>query len=971
MSVLAMKHFLTKPFIIKFTKKNYPYFVIFLLSFVTFIWLHGGILFFWDEVLPVYPYYDLTHLIYVWYPINLGILNLHADQFASYYLLWLIFSLLTFHSLFLTEQLIMFTVFMISGFSSYTLLNFIFSTFNSSNKHSSFALIGALFYMFNYFDAYLFFDIQWFWISYSLLPLVLYLILYGFTKLNSKVDIIKYSLLSAFLLEIAFSFTFNEQPILIFIILIIVAYYFIFKNRIQVKNSRKVLYYIFFILLFTALLNFWWGLGFLNLTKTDATGSSTSTIISEVTHEFLYNGYKLKFWSVITLYPTLTPLVGNFDYPFIEMYSSYSSIFFFISILFFIIILLPLINIKSNNSLLTFREKIKLYTLLFILLFFGIQGANPLNRILFEILKIHLPFLLPYLYATSYPFIEIPIIAIYLLLFPTAIFEIVNFRLDKKYNKYLFRILKNNAISNNHKKAIALIFVFLIVGIFPYYMFTPEATMYYDDYGHNIQSVVNFPPSFYKFLDYIHSNADGSTTLLLPPSFDFFSVNFSSNNSFVDDQPPAFLTGSEDLIYEPLLTNQIDAFISGVEPNNLKFSLFLNDINVKYVVVDRNVSSYVWGYGIITNTSEILNYINNRPNLTLVGSYGPLLVYKNMNYNGLIISGKYNYFDPTISKPYGELNIMPYMSNLTVNSQVGKYKFNSSGLSLMAVNESKYNYSLFPVAFSNVEPLNVNISNYNYLIIKTGNISNSSLLYVYTKAFFINGNNGHIGNTLLSIMNQTNSNLESDCELLKSNTTYVLPLYQSGTPGYATPIDKAHINKNGTILNYIDFGLGGLKNLNVTYSFNITEMYFAKFISPKFNGYEVMSLNSNKLDIIGDLNYSINESKANPRIAFKEINPTDYEIKVYSASAPFALLFKQNYNTGWLLSYNTGNIVGTHFEGDGYANAWIVNKTGNYTLSLVFSPEKEVSTIYYISILINIFLLISLIGITIYLWRRN
>ena len=965
-----MKHFVAKFFTIEFKKKYYSYFVIFLLSFVTLIWLHGYVLFFWDEVLPVYPYYDITHLIYIWFPANLGVLNTHADQMASYYILWFIFSMITFHSLFLTEQLIMFTVFMISGFSSYTLLNFIFSKFGMPVKHSSFALIGAIFYMFNYFDAFLFYEIQPYWISYSLLPLVIYFILYGFTKLNSNTNILKYSLLDSFLLEITFSFSFYIQPVIIYVILIIISYYLIFKSRIHLKNSRKSLYYILFILLFTLLLNFWWYDGFLNLVKVDSNGSSASVVISGVAHEFLYNGYKLKFWSVIALYPTLTPLKNNNDYPFIGMYSSYASIFFIISILFFIIILLPLINIKSKYSLLNKREKIKLYILLFILLFFGIQGANPLNRIIFEMLKIHLPFILPYLYATSYYFIEIPIISIYLLLFPTAIFEIINFKLDKKYTKYFFKALKNYSINIKQKKMIAIILVFLIIGIFPYYMFTPDATMYYDDCGHKIPSTNYFPPYFYKFLDYIHDNANSSTTLILPQSLDFFSVNFSNNNTFVDDESPVYLTGSEDLIYEPNLTNQIDDFISGAVPNSSHFSLYLNDINIKYIVVDKNVSSFISGYDFITNTSKILNYINSRPNLSLVGSYGPLLLYKNDNYNGLITSGNYSYFNPSISEPYGELNIMPYMKNLSFNSQVGKYKFNDGNLSLMAVNESEYNYSLFPVDFQNSEPMNVNISNYNYLVIKTGEMSNSSLMYILTKTFFINGDNGKIGNTLLSPMNLTNSNLESTCELLKSNTTYVLPLYQYGSSGYATPINKASINKNGTILNYIDLAIGRLKDYNVTYTVNITNMYFAKFISPEFNGYEVMSLNSHKEIIIGNLKYQENESKAPPEIVFKEMNPTDYKIIVSNASAPFALLFKQNYNSGWQLSYNGSNIIKTHFEGDEYANAWIVNKTGNYTLSLIYEPQKGISEIYYISILINLLFVIILIGITIYSWRK-
>ena len=958
---------LVKNFIIK----KYPYFIIFLSSFVTFIWLHGGVLFFWDEVLPVFPYYDFTHLIFVWSPINLGVINLHADQFASYYLLWFIFSFITLHSLFLTEQLIIFFIFLVSGFSSFTMLNFIFSKFGHSEKQPFFALIGALFYMFNYFDAFLFFEIQWYWVSYSLLPLALYFILYGFTKLNSKAEIIKYSLISAILLEIIFSFTFNEQPVLIFISLIIIAFCFIFKNRIHLEISKQSYYYILFILFFSLLLNLWWYQGFFHLIKIAAAGSSTNGIISEVSNEFLNSGYKLKFWSVIALYPRLYPLLGNNDYQFVGLYTSYHSIFFFISILFFILILLPIINIKSKNSLLNSKEKVRIYILLFVLLFFGVQGANPLNRALFELLKIHLPILLPYLYTTSYYFIEIPIIIIYILLFPVAIFEIIHSRLEIKFKSYQHQTLRRKTISKRQKKIIAAIFVILIVGIFPYYFFTPEATMYYDDGSQNIQSVVNFPPSFYQLLDYIHSNTNDSTTLILPQSYDFFSVNFSSHNSFVDDEPPVFLTGSEDLIYQPLLTNQIDDFISDRVPSNSKFSLFLNEINVKYVVVDRNISSSIVGYGFITNTSEILSYINSRHNLTLVGSYGPLVLYRNINYNGLFASGKYSYFNPTISNPYGKVNVMLYMKNLSISNSAGNYKLYDNRLDLMAKNESKYNYSPFPINFQNIEPMGINISNYQYLIIKTGNISNSSLLYIYTKAFFINGNNGLIGNTILSPMNLSACSFASTCELVKGNTTYVLPLYQSGTAGYVVPINKSSINTDGTILNYIDLGLGRSMNLNSTYSFNITEMYFAKYISFNLNGYQEMSQNSQKMNIISDKQCHENQNETNPRIKFEEINPTDYKIKVFNASSPFALLFKQNYNTGWQLSYSNERTLSDHFEGDEYANAWIVNKTGNYTLNLVFTPQIETLKIDYMAIFINIFLFGNLVGITIFLKRKN
>lgn len=941
-------------------KDNYPYFVIFLLSFISILWLHGGIIFFWNTKLPVFPYYELTHFTSTWAPYNEGSISLHPDTEVTYFLLYTIFYFLAFKSLFLTQQLMIFIIFMISGFSSYMLLNFIFSNFNKNNGQSIFALIGALFYMFNYFDDILIYQIHPYWISYSILPLALYFILKGALKADSRTQLIKYSLVSSFLLELIFSFTISWEPILIYIILIIIVYYLIFKNRMLPHNSLHQFHYFFMIIVFSLLLNLWWLSQFFHLVSVDAV-STNSSVINGVIQNFSTNGYRLQFWSVITIYPLLYPIQNTNAFLFTGEYYSYNSIFFFISIVFFLVVLFPLFNINSKNSLLNKREKIILYLLLFLLIFIGMQGFNPLNRILIIFLKIHMPYIIPYLYSTIFYFIEIPIISIYILLFPVSIYEIVHFKFNKtgRYRKK-FLSPRLSILLDRNKKVLAVILVILIIGIFPYYMFTPLATMDYIDGNNHVPSVVKFPSTFDNLLNYIHQNSDGSTTLILPQSYNMFSVNFSSNNTFINAESPSFLTGSETLLCEPILTTQIDNFISGAMPNDSHFSIFLNDINVKFIIVDKNVDSFIPGYGFITNTSQILNYINTRTNLSIVSDFGPLILYKNNNYNGIVDTGPYSYFNPSISDPYNESNIMPYLNNFSISEPYGNYTFNDQNLSFCA-NLSEYN----PIHFVNTESLNVNISYYNCLIIKTGNITKNSQLLVYTNALFINGNKGRTGIARLSPLNITTNRLENICYLGKSNTTYILPLYQYGSNGYASSV-----NKNGTTLNYIHFGMTSSQQSNSTYTFNISKIYFAKYISPAINTYEIMSENSQNDHIIGNYSDFNSQITTDVNVVYRELTPTNYEINVTNATAPFALLFKQNYNVGWELAYNN-KILNTHFEGDEYANAWLVNKTGNYTLHLFFAPQKIVSMINHISIFINVILLTGLIAIIIYSRRRN
>ena len=936
-------------------------------SFVSFLWLHGGILFFWDETLPIFPYYELTHFTYIWSPFGLGVINSHSNQNFSYYILWTIFYFISFKFLPLAEQLLIFVIFMISGLSSFLLLKFIFNKLSTNNTHNYLALVGSLFYMFNYFSAFLFYEIQPYWISYALLPLAIYVFMKGLTTLNSNINIIKYAVLSSFLFEIIFSFTYYLQPVLVFMVVILLFYYLLFRKRIIASNiTRREIYYLLSTFLTVIILNLWWFSAFINLTNVAASGSASTIELSGVRHEFLFAGYKLKFWSVITLYPLLYPIKYNNDYSFIGHYNSVYSIFFIISVIFLIVILIPVINIKSKNTLLTKGEKIVLYVLLLVFIFFGIQGANPLNRFVFYSIRSIYPSLLPYLYATSYYFIEIPIIMIYIILFPTGIYEIVNLDIplkkrksQKKYPKAL------KYISKNKKKIFAISIVFLMIGIYPYYMFTPTATMVYYDGHETVPSVVNFPPSFYNLLNYIHKNSNGSTTLILPQSYDFFSVNFTQNDTFADDEPPSYLTGSEMLLYNATISGQIQQFISNILPSDEHFSLFLNDLNVKYIIVDTNVSNYINGYSAYTtNSTKILNYINSRNNLTLVGKFGSIFLYQNRNYNGLIDSGNYYNFNPSIIKPVNELNLMPFMNNLTdFNSSAAKYIYKNNTLTLEAMNESKYNYSMFPVNFRNKNPIDANITNYNYLIIRSGYVRDS-LLMIYTKAFFINGNKGKIGNTLLSPMNISNSNIENRCYINESNKTYVFPLYQYGSAGYATPI-----NKNGTILNYTDFGLGRFKNVNITYSFNITGIYLAKAISYKYDSYKLMS-NLNKSYIISNKNYP-NQFNSPPKILYKEISPVNYKISVYNSDSNFTLLFKQNYNPGWVLSFKNGTKITNHFIADEYGNAWMINKAGNFTLNLYFEPQKRISLINDISLFINASFFILLLGTVTYSRRKK
>jgi hypothetical protein len=93
---------------------------------------------------------------------------------------------------------------------------------------------------------------------------------------------------------------------------------------------------------------------------------------------------------------------------------------------------------------------------------------------------------------------------------------------------------------------------------------------------------------------------------------------------------------------------------------------------------------------------------------------------------------------------------------------------------------------------------------------------------------------------------------------------------------------------------------------------------------------------------------------ASPRdnisVTYEKTNPTKYVLHV-NASKPFFLVFSESYHKDWI-AYIDGQRVPNeyHFMANGYANAWYINKTGIYTITLEFWPQR----LFYIGSAISI-----------------
>jgi len=77
-------------------------------------------------------------------------------------------------------------------------------------------------------------------------------------------------------------------------------------------------------------------------------------------------------------------------------------------------------------------------------------------------------------------------------------------------------------------------------------------------------------------------------------------------------------------------------------------------------------------------------------------------------------------------------------------------------------------------------------------------------------------------------------------------------------------------------------------------------------------------------------------------INYTQINPTRYEIKVNNSVGSFYLIFSETYDHDWKALVDVEGELSEeyHFIVNGFANAWYINKTGSFTITLEYIPQR-------------------------------
>jgi hypothetical protein len=88
---------------------------------------------------------------------------------------------------------------------------------------------------------------------------------------------------------------------------------------------------------------------------------------------------------------------------------------------------------------------------------------------------------------------------------------------------------------------------------------------------------------------------------------------------------------------------------------------------------------------------------------------------------------------------------------------------------------------------------------------------------------------------------------------------------------------------------------------------------------------------------------------------YMRISPVEYKATVSNAMSPFCLVLSDTYDSGWVVQFDELNEATQsktpapyYFKANGYANAWYINKTGSYTITIEYEPQ---TWFYYGSII--------------------
>ena len=841
--------------------------------------------------------------------------------------------------------------------------------------------------------------------TYALIPLTMYLFLKGATEKRYH-----YVILIAFS-SILLSDSFGNIPsiFLLWIVLLSAPFYLF---TIRPHDWKYVVSYTFLTMVTWIILGSWWIFPLISSYSSYASQHGVSTA-SNI-------GLLLSASSGVV---GLINVLRMFNYSFFRNMTIVWGGYYFTP---FTTALTFTIPVLVFSALVFYRRNVgvKYLTAMSLLTVFLMNGANPPLGGLFLLLWNHLFFFVVF----RNPFEKFSII---LPIFYSPLIGMTISSLKTKMNSFDYSIKLPKLFKKILPKVISIGIILCLTLILVWPMWTGSVFESTNPPSNN-PSVGYYTqvPSYYENANrYLFNDYNWSyRVLLLPEAPIGMTYNWPVGYSGVDIADQIFSGQVISGTYYPnsFLSNNLNQ-LATIEPSN--FWKVASLLSAQYVVVRNDVNATLRNVPspLILNESIshplVPNVFNGAVN---VNSSSVMQIKPAVNVgqvlqpdiiNGLVDINSTSVYQVNLTK-----NVSYYSFPWTTDSAT--FNISSSGAMqshlLATYSDSVYPQPIgdFSLSVSYNLPSVLNLSGYNFLLVwvksSVSGVYQINLEDVNGSSYSWYGNwpiRGWVGNSqydispsqvnewrLLALPFSTPSytyNGPVDMQQIKTIGITVFTNQSSSTPQNLSFsgifVDKGH-HISGPNLKYVG-EIGRLSVYRLNESVFLPQIYAVNRTiavqTPNAFFYSVIPNPSyspvNTVAILPDSAHNINShhSVANlskpQNLYFNRVSSVLWSIHVINSSGPFYLVFNQEYDPQWgayygnlngPLSLGSHQSISIHFLANTYANGWLVNKTGNFSITLYFKPQVILIVSSLMSTSSAVILIAVPLGISLYRRQR-
>ena len=914
----------------KIRKSSLAILTIFLVGLVCpIMWFRGNALIAGGDYFPdLEPYRGISKYFYIWSEEGLGG-TYQPFQLIPYKTFLAILNLLD-TPIFIIQRILLYLLFAFSGISMYYLAVILLGT-----KNKIVPLLSALFYMFNPWALVLIWSVHYTMsigmiFAYSFFPLMLAVVAKGLKEKKG----LKYIAYTSPLITLV-SVAGYSNPIIAVLQWTLIAFYFIFHTITERRDARHVLKFAFMFFSTWLLLNAFWILPFLPLTRLYYSVSGYGPLINvRDIDAFRASGRPLFDVLRLSGYWTLQGRVASDSI--IHWAPSYSSPLASLSLLLPLLAFVPILLKRKDKNVLFF-------TFLAILSIFFMKGSNaPLGEFtesFFIKTGLIVPFRNPYhkfgfYVALSYSF-----------LIAYALGE--TFRRLANINQFSIKRLKKiNILTLSHFKGVVPIAcIFLLVGLYVWPFWTGDVV---HPGGKVIPSArVKIPNYYFEAASWLDSQEDDFNIYSLPLKTHVYAAYWWNNGSegYLGEDP-ALTIFSKPIIHLGSNAYGLAGRIAELIVNNRTSGVgeLLSLLNAKYVLLhnDTDIVFTNGGYAIIPPSDNFQNILEHSNDLILERKFGELTFYRNLRW-----------------RP----NQVNLLSNIvTVNGSTNDlFNFIVGVADKFSLNESLFfsseQLSPFQTAF---------VTNYEDSVIISSKIVNITVYDGRENPFKWSSleNETYAARYYSEWKNVIRMDGQEEQDTLSFSSPSVCPYkFPAFSPdkwaGYNSTLVFMKTGNKPLIINRIDVN-GKLATdipgvwWETDWMGMTTKLITYPIIIPPYEK-AIIQINHRTDDVA--LHYfdpsasaKVYERNDDPDVMSQKNNPTKYIAHV-NTTRPFFIMLSQTFHESWTAFVDGERISDQyHFIANGYANAWYINKTGTYTITLEFWPQN----LFYIGSAISI-----------------